>query len=84
MNKRDFELIASVLAAREAEIETLNIPKAERLGCRFAHRTTALAIEKTLEQNFKRFDSEKFARASLPLFYAMLDDSWPPMGHSDI
>lgn len=68
MTRRDFRLIATVLATRESEIEKLDVSDAERLACRFAHRKTAFDFAWELDHSNERFDREVFLAWALPIY----------------
>jgi hypothetical protein len=72
MSKKDFEIIASVLAKREAEIEELNVSLAEKIAARFSHRRTVYDLSEALASEYPRFKKGIFQVWALPIFHSQL------------
>lgn len=69
MTSKDFVFLAGVMANREKEIEELDVPTAERLGCRFAHRRTVMQLSDELSKLYPRFKRGVFEYAALPIYH---------------
>jgi hypothetical protein len=65
---KDFVFLAEVMAKRESEIEQLDVPASERLGCRFAHRRTVMSLSDELSKLYPRFKRGVFEKAALPIY----------------